>query len=416
MKGTVEFKEVSKRYRLGTLGSLRDTFSAWLSRGNDLDNWRRTVWALRDVTFQVAPGESLGLIGPNGSGKTTTLKLLSNITRPSTGQILVQGRVASLIELGAGFHPELSGRENIYLNGAILGLKRCEIRNKLEDIITFSGLERFIDTPVKRYSSGMYVRLGFAVAAHVEADVLLIDEVLAVGDSEFRRKCIERMEELRKSGTTLIFVSHNMYQVRRLCKQALLLVHGESCFLGNTDEAILTYEELIQDSKQDIYLERLGMAETPGAIIISCIELLDEKDQPVRRLRYDQTLKIRLAYRTQQPIVDPIFRMRLIGTDGATFAMAASTFQPGLTWTLAGSGLVTARMEPVQLVSGRYTVDVQIVDSTDSMLLTSGHSDWFYVNDPAFGHETQRGAFVPNVVWLHEPGVTKTDLQTEGIC
>jgi len=415
-KGTVEFENVSKRYRLGTLGTLRGTVSALLSRGNDeLDNWRRVLWALREVTFRVAPGESLGLIGPNGAGKTTTLKLLSSITRPTAGRIAVQGRVASLIELGAGFHPELTGHDNIYLNGAILGLKRREIKRKLDDIVEFSGLERFIDTPVKRYSSGMYVRLGFAVAAHVEADVLLVDEVLAVGDAEFRRKCTARMEELRQSGTTLIFVSHNMYQVRRLCQRALLLVKGEPLFLGDTGDAISTYEKIAHSAiAEDEDLGPLKMGDVPDTVHISDVALLDRAGRPVTQLRYDQDLTVRIAYRTFQPVVNPIVKVGLIRPDGTACAMTASAYQPDLEWTLARRGTIEAQFVPVQLVSGRYRVEVRIVDSTDSMLLTSAHSGWFYVDDPAFGHEVERGVFVPRLRWSHEPGVAEPDTLCDG--
>lgn len=403
-KGTVEFDQISKRYRLGTLGTLRGTVSALLEKNGGPDSARRILWALRDVSFRVEPGESLGLIGPNGSGKTTTLRLLSNITRPTRGKIAVHGRTASLIELGAGFHPELTGLENVYLNGAILGLKRREIKHRLDEIIAFSGLERFIDTPVKRYSSGMYVRLGFAIAAHVEADVLLVDEVLAVGDSEFRQKCMERMEELRRSGTTLVFVSHNMYQVRRLCARALLLVKGEPLFLGDTNEAISAYEKMIHapDEQIDSTPGIPGAADVPGTIIISDITLQDRAGQPVTRLKHNQDLIVQINYRTYRPIANPVIRMRLMRSDNTVCAMTASAYQPDLDWTLAGEGTITLQFEPVQLAAGRYLIDLRILDSMDSMLLTSGQSEWFDVNDQTFGHETYRGVFVPNLSWSHE--------------
>lgn len=401
--GTVEFREVSKRYRLGALNTLRDAISVLgPGRGRRKDKLR-TIWALQDVSFRAEPGDSLGIIGPNGSGKTTTLKLLSNITRPTSGSVLVQGRLAALIELGAGFHPELTGLENVYLNGAILGLNRREISRKLDQIIEFSGLENFMDTPVKRYSSGMYVRLGFAVAAHVEAEVLLVDEVLAVGDAEFRRKCAERMDELRRSGTTLILVSHNMHQIRRLCERTLLLVKGKARFLGDTDAAITMYEKLVHFSVDDRDGAPPQSGEGSETISLTEVVLDGYGAQPLSELRHDEELAIRINYHARQTIAEPIVKVALVRADGTRCAVGVSAYQPGLAWTFAGSGSVLARFGPVQLTAGRYFAEVRIVDSTDSMVLASAQSGWFYVDDPAFGHETERGYFVPNVSWSHVP-------------
>ncbi len=403
-RGTVVFDHVSKRYRLGALGTLRDTLSALRVSSAQDNNPQRILWAVQDVSFKVEPGKSLGLIGPNGAGKTTTLKLLSNVTRPTSGRIVAGGRISSLIELGAGFHPELTGRENIYLNGAILGLKRHEITRRLDAIIDFSGLERFIETPVKRYSSGMYVRLAFAVAANVEADTLLVDEVLAVGDSEFRQKCLARMDNLRQAGTTIIFVSHNMYQVRRICDQALLLIHGQPQFLGDTAEAITTYEKTLHLSAMENRDGESGpVPDTPGAMLISKVEVLDQKNEAVDQIASDQPLAVRVNYYAPQPLVDPIVKVRLIRSDGTVCAMAASRYQPDLSWTLSGEGEIAVQFAPIQLVTGRYSVEARIIDSTDSILLTSGQSAWFTVDSPGFLHETDRGFFVPNVHWSHEP-------------
>ena len=402
-KGFIVFDHVSKRYRLGALGTLRGSLSAGLFPSRFKDDSSRTLWALHDVSFRVEPGQSLGLIGPNGAGKSTTLKLLSSITRPTSGLIATHGRISSLIELGAGFHPELTGRENIYLNGAILGLSRREIARKLDAIVAFSELERFIDTPVKRYSSGMYVRLGFAVAAHVEADILLIDEVLAVGDSEFRQRCLSRMDDLRRSGTTMIFVSHNMYQVRRLCERTILLVGGEGRFLGDTDEAISAYEKLIQSSaEKGESPETPLLADTPGAVIIPSVQTLDETGQPISGLRHDQTLVIRAMYHTPRPLLDPIVKVRFMRSDGTVCAMSASRYQADLSWMFEGTGMIQARFEPIQMVAGIYAVEVRIIDTTDSVLLASGQSAWFSVDSPGFLHETDRGFFVPNVRWSHD--------------
>jgi len=255
MKPAVRFENVSKRYELGTgQASLKrlvtKPIKRLIGRKNKLHP-SQVLWALRDVSFAVEPGSALGLVGPNGSGKTTSLKLLSKITFPTSGKIDVNGRISALIELGAGFHPDLTGRENVYLNGTILGMKRQEIDERFDQIVEFSGLERFIDTPVKRYSSGMYVRLGFSVAAHVEPDVLLVDEVLAVGDAQFRQKCAQRIEELQKIGTTIVFVAHNLYLVRSVCDKAVFLLNGETQQMGDVDDVISSYENWLFEQRQE---------------------------------------------------------------------------------------------------------------------------------------------------------------------
>lgn len=210
----ISFNNISKKYEIGLrLGSLRDNIPMMLKGLVGKRPKRDSIWAVKDLSFEVKRGEALGIIGPNGSGKTTVLKLLSNVTKQTSGTIVTEGRVSALIELGAGFHPDLTGRENVYLNGSILGLKKSEIDKKFDAIVAFSGIEKFIDTPVKYYSSGMYVRLGFSVAAHVDPDILLIDEVLSVGDMIFQKKCVEKMKEVRESDKAIVFVSHNIYMV-----------------------------------------------------------------------------------------------------------------------------------------------------------------------------------------------------------
>jgi lipopolysaccharide transport system ATP-binding protein len=235
---------VSKKFRRGEIhDSLRDLVPAltgrFLRRGETLRN--QEFWALRDLDFEVKRGEAFGIIGPNGAGKSTILKLLSGILQPTVGTLEVRGTLSALIEVGAGFHPDLTGRENIYLNGSILGMKKREIEAKFDQIVEFSGLGDFLDTPVKRYSSGMYARLGFSVAAHVDPDVLVVDEVLSVGDLVFQRKCLERMTEVLKGGATVLFVSHNLRAVAELCQRALLLEKGRMVEIGPCDEVIREY-------------------------------------------------------------------------------------------------------------------------------------------------------------------------------
>lgn len=243
----LQFDHVWKRFKKGELShdSLRDLIpdigKKLFSKKSREKLQEREFWAVKDVSFDVKAGEALGIIGPNGAGKSTILKLLSRILKPNRGNIIVHGRLSALIEIGAGFHPDLTGRENIYLNGAILGMNKEEIKRKLDDIIEFSGLMDFIDTPVKRYSSGMYARLGFSVAAHVDPEILLVDEVLSVGDFTFQHKCIKKMNEIVRSGTTVIFISHNIPSVMDLCPKAILLNKGEIERYGNSKEVCRYY-------------------------------------------------------------------------------------------------------------------------------------------------------------------------------
>ncbi|HLG03131.1 MAG TPA: ABC transporter ATP-binding protein [Bacteroidia bacterium] len=257
-KTVIQVSNVSKQYRLGKIGSgsFNDDLTRWWAklRGkedpflkigevNERDKKGQSdyIWALRDVSFEVVEGEVLGIIGKNGSGKSTLLKILSQVTLPTLGEVKIKGRVASLLEVGTGFHPDLSGRENVFLNGAILGMSKKEIRSKFDEIVDFSGVERYIDTPVKRYSSGMKVRLGFAVAAHLDPEILIVDEVLAVGDAEFQSKCLGKMKNVAGSGRTVLFVSHNIYAIRTLCTRAILLENGSIKMSGDTDEVANAY-------------------------------------------------------------------------------------------------------------------------------------------------------------------------------
>jgi ABC-type polysaccharide/polyol phosphate transport system ATPase subunit len=238
----VQFEGVSKKYLLGQRLNAREALTAAASRMfHPQRDARRQLWSLRDVTFSLAEGEALGIVGRNGAGKSTILKILAGITAPTAGVSRTRGRVAALLEVGTGFHPELSGRENVYLNGAILGMSRRDITKKFEQIVDFSGVERFLDTPVKRYSSGMYLRLAFAVAAHLDPDVLVVDEILAVGDAEFQRRCIGRMQEAEQEGRTLVFVSHDLETLTRLCPQSLWLEAGRIRDAGPTPRIVREY-------------------------------------------------------------------------------------------------------------------------------------------------------------------------------
>ncbi|HTO08011.1 MAG TPA: ABC transporter ATP-binding protein [Myxococcota bacterium] len=291
----LEVSGVYKKFRRGELyGSLRDLVPALAKRlvsGKpkvELD--QRDFWALQDVSFSVARGEAFAIIGGNGAGKSTLLKLLTGIMRQTRGDIRIAGRVSALIEVSAGFHPDLTGRENVYLNGAILGMTREEIARRFDAIVAFSGLSEFIDTPVKRYSSGMFARLGFSVAAHVDPDVLLVDEVLSVGDYLFQRKCVDRMNEVIASGATVIFVSHNLRAVANLCPRSLLLERGQVKMIGRTDDVIRAYHERGQQARA---------SDTDRDVVISEVTIHDESGRKVE-VETDSKLRITVKARARK--------------------------------------------------------------------------------------------------------------------
>lgn len=284
MNTVIKVENLSKQYRLGQVstGTLSHDINRWwhtirgkedpylkIGETNDRTSKGESeyVWALRNINFEVKRGEVLGIIGRNGAGKSTLLKILSRTTAPSTGSIKIKGRVASLLEVGTGFHPELSGRDNVFLNGAILGMTKHEIKRKFDEIIDFAGVERYVDTPVKRYSSGMYVRLAFAVAAHLEPEILIVDEVLAVGDAEFQKKCLGKMKDVsEREGRTVLFVSHNMAAVKQLCEKGIVLRHGQLMFCGTQHEAVSFYQNAHQTNSTFIHTEEIEKA--PGNDLI----------------------------------------------------------------------------------------------------------------------------------------------------
>lgn len=304
----LKFDHVTKKYRVyreaGTPPAARPLLRRLLSRAG---GWK-DFWAVRDVSFDVERGEALGIIGHNGAGKSTVLKLLSRITAPSHGQITVNGRLAALIEVAAGFHPELTGRENVYLNGAILGMTRREILSKMESIIEFAGVAAFIDTPVKRYSSGMNLRLGFAISAHLDPDILLLDEVLAVGDSAFQSKCIERITLLKKSGTTIIFVSHNLGAVEGLCDRVLLLRQGEIAANGPPGAVIAEYQRMLGEAPV-VTSARLRHAPiTPAARAIG-VRLFDGEGRRTSTFATGSAMRVEVEYVAEERVEDAVIEV-----------------------------------------------------------------------------------------------------------
>lgn len=387
----IEFEHVSKGYHLGAYRrSLREAVTRlWRRRSTAAPT--NLFWALDDVSFQVQSGEVLGIIGHNGAGKSTILKLLSEVTYPTRGRIHIRGRMAALIELGAGFHPDLSGRDNIFLNGAILGLKRREIEAQFDEIVAFAELEKFIDTPVKRYSSGMYVRLAFAVAAHVRADILVVDEVLSVGDAAFQQKSLDKMLEMRERGVTVVFVSHNLWSVGTFCHRVLLLDRGRIAAAGAPNPIIQQYRQMQRD-KLLTQGTPTDVAEGEQAVI-SHIELLDEALRPQKEFSAQSPLIIRVHYRLLSPITHPVGKIRLRRADGLVCTELR-------TEGLAGrqAGYYEARLASLQLMPDFYSVEASIIDGQKPILYVLYSGDTFTVPG-LIGDRTRAGVFQPFVEW-----------------
>lgn len=362
MTYSIEFNHISKRYRLGRASNIRALLSG--SRKSQANSFH---WAVKDVDFQLKPGESLGIIGPNGAGKTTILKLLSKVTYPTSGAIRVNGRFSALIELGAGFHPDLTGRENIYLNGTILGMKQAEIKARFDQIVDFAEIGNFLDTPVKRYSSGMYARLGFAIAAHVNPDVLLVDEVLAVGDFAFRMKCYDLMDELRSKGTTLIFVSHNMEDIRRVCDLGLVMLHGEKSFEGPANQAVAEYANALRKNasrnEKRLALEGEGLSQrkmTHGAKI-ERVELTGEDGTVKKVVRSGETVNVLVEIHFLEDAESPVFASTIYGTNGEvvydTSTRVLDTKTPNFH---AGDRVVVNYKLDIHLLDGIYKLNTDL--------------------------------------------------------
>ncbi len=333
----IQIDGIGKRYKLGNTirhDTLRDLIMHRLT-GKEVQAPVEDVdyfWALRDVSFNVAEGEVVGIIGKNGAGKSTLLKILSRITPPTAGTITLNGRVASLLEVGTGFHAELSGRENIFLNGAILGMSRQEIKAKFDEIITFAGVEKFLDTPVKRYSSGMYVRLAFAVAAHLEPEILIVDEVLAVGDLEFQKKCLGKMSEVARGGRTVLFVSHNMAAIRGLCSRVALLANGRLKNIGDTEEMIAEYIQVMRpEGGGEVTFD--GLTGSSADIVPRRLTTCRRDGQQVTQFKIGEPWLIELQFEVQKPLASVIASIGVQTADGisvASFWTRAADLEVGI--------------------------------------------------------------------------------------
>ncbi len=318
------------------------------------------VVALRDVSFGVEPGSAVGLVGRNGSGKTTLLRLISGIIKPTSGHVEVGGRVGSLLELGAGFHPDLSGRENVFLNGSIHGLKRAYVREQLDEIVAFAGLEEFIDLPVRTYSSGMYMRLGFAIAAHIDADVLLLDEVFAVGDEQFQRKCFGKIFEFKQRGGTIVFVSHDASAVERLCDRAILLSDGAVAFDGPTHDAIVRYRQLLAGDR-DPAERGAGLKEWgSGEARIENVELLGAEGEPRTQFLAGEPLTLRFRVVAERPL--PPLRVSFELRDSSGLLVAGSGY------SLEDPGGVRFDVDSLPLADGRFHLRLGLSDDSGEQL------------------------------------------------
>jgi lipopolysaccharide transport system ATP-binding protein len=417
MPTAITAEGLSKRYRIGELqasyGTLRESLVRVGRRmaGGPHRHHHEEIWALRDVSFEVPEGQVLGVIGHNGAGKSTLLKLLTRITTPTTGRAEIRGRVGSLLEVGTGFHPELTGRENVFLNGSVLGMKRREIAQKFPEIVEFAGVERFIDTPVKRYSSGMSVRLAFAVAAHLEPEILLVDEVLAVGDAEFQQRCLGRMQDFGASGRTIVFVSHNMQAVARLCERAILLEGGEITRDGGSADVVARYLQgrgtgsYREWGESDPSLWSDGTARLCSARVVQDGQTVESAD--VRR-----PIGIEIVFRVLHDGQQLFPKIKLRNAEGDVLFNALDADSRWQMPISAGEHVATAWIPANMLNEGFTSVDVGVFSAPGTKFTahsSESNAISFYVYDPGEGDSARglftgrlRGVVRPLLEWTYE--------------
>jgi lipopolysaccharide transport system ATP-binding protein len=391
---------LGKRYRLGTRA--HDTFRDLLADRFDALVRRRPArpapeefWALRDASFEIAAGENVGFIGLNGAGKSTLLKLLARITTPTTGKARIAGRVGALLEVGTGFHGELTGRENTFLYGAILGMSKREIRSKFDAIVDFAGIEDFIDTPVKRYSSGMYVRLAFSVAAHLEPEILLLDEVLSVGDLPFQQKCMAFAKRLQQSDATILFVSHNMFSIKTMCRRVIYLKQGRIQYDGAADGGIARYEE-------DCRLSNLGWTEQrpdDWPVRVSAIAITDEAGCAKTVFDHGERMRIRIAYEASRRLESPNFIVAFVRSDGVACCNYSTEADGVALGAVQGRGSLELVTPPLSLVAESYSIHVLIRARGFQEMLSAQIGATFHVRhelfDPHFGVFHERAEWSP---------------------
>ena len=417
----IQVDGLSKRYRIGQLQSGYDTLRDSLTHATRRLARREhrppaeDIWALKDVSFSVDEGEVLGIIGPNGAGKSTLLKILTQITSPTRGQAVIRGRVGSLLEVGTGFHPELTGRENVYLNGAILGMGRREITRKMPEIVDFAGVGKFMDTPVKRYSSGMYVRLAFSVAAHLEPEILLVDEVLSVGDAEFQRRSLGRMEEYGQSGRTVLFVSHNMQTLARLCDRAILLQDGGIVMDGPSEEVVAHYLQTVSGTPS--YRSWPDLESAPGdkRARLREVRVVDEDGETTDSVDIRQPVGIEMTFSVLRDDVPLFPKIKLYDREGDT---AFNALDSSDTWDeppAVGDHVSTVWIPANLLNEGLYVVDVTMCSlgrsGAHKLIHHAGALEAvsFHVYDPGEGDSSKgrfpgylRGPVRPLLEWTTE--------------
>jgi ABC-type polysaccharide/polyol phosphate transport system ATPase subunit len=349
MDYAVEINDVSKMFKLyhENVRSLKEKVLLFRKRGYE------RFWALEDINIKVEPGETLGIIGANGSGKSTLLKCITKILYPTTGKITTNGSIAALLELGAGFQPDLTGRENVYLNASILGFSKKEVDKRFDAIVAFSELERFIDNHVRNYSSGMFIRLGFAIAINVDPDILIIDEVLAVGDEAFQRKCLERIDEIQEAGKTIVFVTHNVEVTKEICSNVVMLDHGHIIKSGNPREVVNYYHQVMETAEE-------GSERGTHQIEITGVTLLNENDEPTTDFQTGQSMKIKVGYRTSEPITDPVFGFSIDDYRGFTVYGTNTMLKEMDLGTVDGEGYVQFNLKALPMLEGRYLVSVAV--------------------------------------------------------
>lgn len=419
----IKVEGLGKQYRLGgqaAYGTLRDSIGDALrapftrSRREHKENGSQTIWALRDVGFEVAPGEVIGIIGRNGAGKSTLLKILSRITEPTLGRVALYGRVGSLLEVGTGFHPELSGRENIFLNGAILGMTRVEIERKFDEIVAFAETEKFLSTPIKFYSSGMYTRLAFAVAAHLEPEILIVDEVLAVGDVGFQRKCLNKMQDVSKQGRTVLFVSHNMAAITRLCPRAILLEGGVIAQDGPAHEVVSSYLGVGMNTR--VVREWPDLATAPGdeTVRLRAVRVRTEDSSLVEYVDIRRSILIEIEYE----VLTPGKRLSagiVCNNEEGVSVFSSADISPQAVYnqdvTITGRRISTCTIPGNFLAEGMFTISVAVYAILEGVCADEPDVVGFRVVDSADG-DTARGVYTGHVLGVVRP---KLDWETKFI-